>query len=1236
MPYYMNDPREQTVRYDSGYTWEADNRVEERFYWNAQLLDLCNLPISEYMKPPTVIALNNGEYIPPVNPSDKKENIKILLSVLRDNRPLDEQIDDTLTEHVYTAKWEWTGSFPDRTIRTGAKVTIGADTYSVTADLIDNEQKYFTRDIARLGGLGVTTVSYQTYGIGPTTATTDELTTKTYTERDNTTQTTYRYEISDDESIVYLTLKVIKDGVEVISRDNMRFGDTLSMLNDITIDKEGYDFLGWQSETNEVYTSTSTMPAKNLTITAKYQIKELTVNFVIDGESVTSYTVTYGTVLTNIPSTGKIGYTFSGWDNDVTEPITDNIVFSGSYTPIDYTITWSGYTAGPTVQTLHYGDVIQIPADSPEKEGYSFTGWEPEVPQTMPNENLTFNPSFTINQYKVSVTFNARTEEVGYYNYGTAISDIEEDILNKARTFSPSHDPIMSEDERQRTVPAGDITIYLTAQPKTFTITILPNSVFVADEVLNTENVNIYAHYGDQLTVKINDAYPYPEEYNHNLTIVSGSVFANGLIKGDMIVDIEVTPKEYVCEVSSGGLGEGMFTTSYNIPYNSLILDYVSVVTPPHEGYRFVNFTLNTWTGTVITPETRMPAEKIKLSANYETTFQDIRFVIVKEDGTEDEFSVIQKKYDSSVIHIEKPALPENEGCTYTEWATEYTGASVPVGGITYKTNEAILKYTVSFNVQDSTNGAYTTHYGDLPSFESMTGVPYGTVITSENLPTIEQHNGIISAWRYNNMPITTATLVTVTSDVTINLLLNPTFLQLTYKVLKDDEQSVTELATINKTAPWGISSASTNILPQQSQIPYLNGYTLSANWEIVSGSVSEYGTIIEPITFKKVYTINEYELKFYNKNSIQSIGEIGETKAHDDAFVNHNTPLLSYINTLTFVESPEPEKYTYGEWMYKTNNSSSYKTIDESTSVTANLSLYRFTELTPHNVTYYNDEELTEQATAVTVEYSKNATLPADYVAALTGQEFYYKPADTTSTIQPVKIINNVFVMPEYDVVVYPKTPEEEPLRVYAMTARKTKDQENQLLGAANYGDIIKSATQISKTDNNMDLTDNGIFYNFSDSFTVDEVKNGTSAFRFFAPPQLEDSNRLRQEYMVGIAPDEALSTIVENYNNELCIWCLFVPQGELGDLSKVNDRNTSPLTFTNHMNQNDNILWRYIQGVNPVIDGITYECVAFVTDTLGSEQDLIDLFNGEGVPVIAPWGEKNIVYRYSLTYNS
>ncbi len=58
----------------------------------------------------------------------------------------------------------------------------------------------------------------------------------------------------------------------------------------------------------------------------------------------------------------------------------------------DYTVTWN-IDGATTQQTITEGNTITKPAN-PTKSGYTFVGWSPEVPDTMPSYDLTFTAVF--------------------------------------------------------------------------------------------------------------------------------------------------------------------------------------------------------------------------------------------------------------------------------------------------------------------------------------------------------------------------------------------------------------------------------------------------------------------------------------------------------------------------------------------------------------------------------------------------------------------------------------------------------------------------------------------------------------------------------------------------------------------------------------------------------------------------------------------------------------------------
>ena len=482
---YMNDPREMAIRPESGVTLEQDNRVETMYHWGAMITDLCDLPVSEYMKPMTVIVYGNGggDYDDPDYPGTtlKTENVKIWFTVLKNGNEITDEPETVFAagedaEIIWTARWEWTGTFSN-SIQVAAVVQTDQGTYNVSAILNDNEEKKHEKEIVEAKGSEVIT-SYKSYGVASTETPVENVTGSTYTETVTEENTKYKFEISSAETIVYLTLKLV--GATSYTNMEMRYGNEIP-FDKVSIEKEGYDFLYWADSKGNEFTGT-TMPAQNLTLTAKYEVKKCQVDFVfvIDGveEVISSTTVNYGSKVTRFPSTSLSGYDFKGWEPSTSTVIKEDTTFRATFESKKYTVTWSGYTDGPLVQEYKYGEVIEVP-EAPEKEGYTFTKWDKTIPSAV-TTNLKFTAQFTINQYVITYSkewYGVRSELSAFTkNYGTTIT-LPKVPTEKGYTYSE-----WQSEYTGTTVPAHNVEYVTVKTANTYILAYYDNGELIKED----------------------------------------------------------------------------------------------------------------------------------------------------------------------------------------------------------------------------------------------------------------------------------------------------------------------------------------------------------------------------------------------------------------------------------------------------------------------------------------------------------------------------------------------------------------------------------------------------------------------------------------------------------------------------------------------------------------------------------------------------------------------------------
>ena len=167
--------------------------------------------------------------------------------------------------------------------------------------------------------------------------------------------------------------------------------------------KEGYTFIGWYNGESEW--NFETPVTEKLTLTAKWQINRYTITFdTAGGSEVAPITQDYGTTITAPANPTKTGYTFAGWDK--TSPSTmpaGDMTITARWQVNQYTITFKPENGGQNIVIKQdYGTAITAPAN-PTKTGYTFAGWDKTIPTTMPAGDMTITARWTENRVIVII-----------------------------------------------------------------------------------------------------------------------------------------------------------------------------------------------------------------------------------------------------------------------------------------------------------------------------------------------------------------------------------------------------------------------------------------------------------------------------------------------------------------------------------------------------------------------------------------------------------------------------------------------------------------------------------------------------------------------------------------------------------------------------------------------------------------------------------------------------------------
>ena len=271
----------------------------------------------------------------------------------------------------------------------------------------------------------------------------------------------------------------------------------------------------WLGSNGKFYVPGDSVPADVTALTVQWTVPTYAVTLhpnggTINSGNVTGYTYGVGATLPTADDMIYTGHTFKGWydnENLTGSPVTaiggtgtGNKEYWAKWEINQYTITVKPENGKADITiTQDYGTNITVPAD-PTREGYTFMGWDREIPTTMPAENITFKARWKDIEKptgEIVIGTNKWQEFLNKITFGLFFKDTQEVTINAADnsgTVFVSYlvtDQDLSEAELQSLVFSG--------YEEPFRID--PNGKYIVYAMLVDANLNITYLRSDRITL---------------------------------------------------------------------------------------------------------------------------------------------------------------------------------------------------------------------------------------------------------------------------------------------------------------------------------------------------------------------------------------------------------------------------------------------------------------------------------------------------------------------------------------------------------------------------------------------------------------------------------------------------------------------------------------------------------------------------------------------------------------
>ena len=191
----------------------------------------------------------------------------------------------------------------------------------------------------------------------------------------------------------------------------------------------GYHFAGW----NPAYDTTSTVPQWGIHYQIVWKPNDYSFSFDSNGgTAVDTLTQTYDNAFVPPADPSRTGYTFLGWQPALPDSVpAADMTFTAQWQVNTYTLAFDANGGTPVDTIVQNYDTALVPPADPSRTGYTFLGWEPALPDSIPPYDITYTAQWQVNAYALSFDSDG----------GTAVDTI---VQNYDTALVPPADPVLT------------------------------------------------------------------------------------------------------------------------------------------------------------------------------------------------------------------------------------------------------------------------------------------------------------------------------------------------------------------------------------------------------------------------------------------------------------------------------------------------------------------------------------------------------------------------------------------------------------------------------------------------------------------------------------------------------------------------------------------------------------------------------------------------------------------------